>query len=217
MSSGVGNLKLRPTGEKENPEYLKYGTKDGQIEFGHLHLGTEGDLKADVTSGVMLQAYDSRHYMTMDIDGVRKGWTLNRSPGPTQTICATDDAGIVGNEKGIGYFLLSENGDIVIRAPKGRVRISALDVDIRAEGQDNSRGTINLDSNQSVNVKTGTFDVQASVGARVFTPKTLNLVANTSLHLVANFVNSFSSMSSTLPNKAFPASTVEFNTKSLYT
>ncbi len=214
--TNIKNLKLRPTGEKENPEYLKYGTKDGQIEFGHLHLGTEGDLKSDVTSGVMLQAYDSRHYMTMDIDGARKGWTINRSPGPTQTVCATDDAGIIGNEKGIGYFLLSENGDIVIRAPKGRIRMSALDIDIRAEGQDNSRGTINLDSNQSVNVKTGTFDVQASVGARVFTPKTLDLVANTSLHLTANFVNAFSAASSTLGNKAFPLSTTEFKTKSLY-
>jgi hypothetical protein len=212
----ISKLKLRPTGEKENPEYVKYGTKDGQIEFGHLHLGTDGDLKSDVTSGVMLQAYDSRHYMTMDIDGVRKGWTINRSPGPTQTICATDDAGIVGNEKGIGFFLLSENGDIVIRAPKGRIRMSALDIDIRADGQDNTRGTINLDSNQSVNVKTGTFDVQANVGARIFTPKTLNLVANTSLHLAANFVNAFSAASSTLPNKAFSLSTVEFNTKSLY-
>ena len=164
----------------------------------------------------MLQAYDSRHYMTMDIDGVRKGWTLNRSPGPTQTICASDDAGIVGNEKGIGYFLLSENGDIVIRAPKGRIRLSALDIDIRADGTDNTRGTINLDSNQSVNIKTGTFDVQANVGIRAFTPKTLELVGNTSLHIVGNFVNAFSSATSTLPNKAFPLSTVEFNTKSLY-
>lgn len=212
----IKQIKTRPTGEKKSPNYVKYGTAEGQLEFGHLHLGTEGDLKSDVTSGVMLQAYDSRHYMTMDIDGVRKGWTLNRSPGPTQTICASDDAGIVGNEKGIGYFLLSENGDIVIRAPKGRIRLSALDIDIRADGTDNTRGTINLDSNQSVNIKTGTFDVQANVGIRAFTPKTLELVGNTSLHIVGNFVNAFSSATSTLPNKAFPLSTVEFNTKSLY-
>jgi hypothetical protein len=208
--------KRRPTGKKESPNYVKYGTAEGQLEFGHLHLGTEGELESDVTSGVMLQAYDSRHYMTMDIDGVRKGWTLNRSPGPTQTICASDDAGIVGNEKGIGYFLLSENGDIVIRAPKGRIRLSALDIDIRADGTDNTRGTINLDSNQSVNVKTGTFDVHANGGARIFTTKTLNLVGNTSLHIVGNFVNAFSSATSTLPNKAFELSTVEFNTKSNY-
>lgn len=216
MAKDLGDLKLRPAGEKSNPEYVKYGTKDGQLEFGHLHMGSKGELKSDVTSGVMLQAYDSRHYMTMDIDGVRKGWTLNRSPGPTQTICASDDAGIIGSDKGVGYFLLSENGDIVIRAPKGRIRLSALDVDIRAEGTNNKRGSINLDSNQSVNIKTGSFDVEASIGARIFTPKTINLVANTSLHFTSNFLNGFSAATATLPNKAYSKSTSEFIQKSSY-
>ena len=216
MPKSLQDLKLRPTGEKRNPEYVKYGTKDGQLEFGHLHLGSEGELKSDVTSGVMLQAYDSRHYMTMDVDGVRKGWTLNRSPGPTQAICASDNAGIVGSDKGVGYFLLAENGDIVIRAPKGRVRISGLDVDIRADGTDNTRGSINLDSNQSVNIKTGSFDVKASIGVRIFTPKTLDLVANTALHFTANFINGFSSATAALPNKAYVKSTTDFIKKSSY-
>lgn len=216
MAESLQDLKLRPAGEKRNPEYVKYGTKDGQLEFGHLHLGSEGELKSDVTSGVMLQAYDSRHYMTMDIDGVRKGWTLNRSPGPTQTICASDNAGIVGSDKGVGYFLLAENGDIVIRAPKGRVRISGLDVDIRADGTDNTRGSINLDSNQSVNIKTGSFDVKASIGARIFTPKTLDLVGNTGLHFTSNFINGLSSATAALPNKAYPKSTADFIKKSSY-
>ena len=216
MAESLQDLKLRPTGEKRNPEYVKYGTKDGQLEFGHLHLGSEGELKSDVTSGVMLQAYDSRHYMTMDIDGVRKGWTLNRSPGPTQTICASDNAGIVGSDKGVGYFLLAENGDIVIRAPKGRVRISGLDVDIRADGTDNTRGSINLDSNQSVNVKTGSFDVKASIGVRIFTPYVMDLVGNTKINLISNFINGLSAACAALPNKAYPKSTEEFIKKSSY-
>ena len=211
----LSDLKSRPAGEKKNPEYVKYGNKDGQIEFGHLHLAT-GDLKSDVTSGVFLQAYDSRHYMTMDVDGVRKGWTLHRSPGPTEIVCATDNGGVVGSDSGVGFFLLAENGDVVIRAPKGRVRISGLDVDIRAEGGDNTRGSINLDSNQSVNVKTGSFDVQASIGARIFTPKTLQMISNTSLHLVSNFINGFSADSATLGNKAYPLSTTDFIQKSEY-
>ena len=217
MRKRLSDLKLRPTGEKKNPEYVKYGTKDGQLEFGHLHMGSEGELKSDVTSGVMLQAYDSRHYMTMDIDGVRKGWTLNRSPGPTQTICASDDAGIVGSEKGVGYFLLSENGDIIIRAPKGRIRLSALDIDIRADGTDNTRGSINLDSNQSVNIKTGSLNAEASIGVKIKTPKTMDLIANTSLHFTANFINGFSAATAALPNKAYPKSTIDFIQKSSYT
>lgn len=199
--------KQRPTsGEKENPEHVVYGTKDGQIEFGHLHLSTPDGLNADVTAGVYLQAYDSTHYMSMDIDGPRTGWTLNRCPGPYEIICASKDAGTPGSDKGVGYFLLSENGDIVIRAPKGRIRLSALDIDIRADGPDNTRGTINLDSNQSVNVKTGTFDVNASTGIRLFTPKSMNLIANTSMGMVSNFINGLTAASANKANKSGPSS-----------
>jgi hypothetical protein len=186
--------------EKTNPDHIVYGNKDGQIEFGKLHLSNV-NLDSDVTSGVFLQAYDSRHYMTMDIDGVRKGWTLNRCPGTYEILCGTET-----KEKDLGFFLLSENGDIVIRAPKGRIRLSALDIDIRAIGPDNTRGSINIDSNQSVNIKTGSFDVNASVGMNFFTPYTCNLIANTSMTMASNFINGLTSASKSKPNKEGPTS-----------
>jgi len=200
----------RPTGPKTNPETISYGNKDGRIQFGRLHMETD-NLDSAVTSGVYLGAYDSRHYMTFDIDGHRKGWTLNRCPGSYEILCGSDTA-----ERDIGFFLRSENGDIVISAPNGRVRISALDVDIRATGPDNTRGTINLDSNQSVNVNTGIFDVKATVGAKIFTPFTLSLISNTSMKLVSNFVEGLSAATSTTPSKTAPDSTFQFNRISSY-
>lgn len=200
--------------DKKNIDTIKYGNKDGQIEFGHLHLANSGGTESDVTSSVMLQAFDSRHYMTMDRDGKRKGWTLNRCPGVYEIKCGTD---IPQNE--VGFFLMADSGDIVIRAPKGRIRMSALDIDIRADGQDNTRGTINIDSNQSVNVKTGTFDLNASVGVRLFTPKSMNIIANTSMTMVSNFVNGLTAASKTLPSKSAPSSqsTDRFKQYSSYT
>ena len=199
-------------GEKLNPEFVKYGQKEGQLEFGRLHLQTD-DLEAAVTSGAYLQGYDSRHYMSLDIDGHRKGWTLNRCPGSYEVLCGSDT-----KQNEFGFFLLSENGDIVIRAPRGRIRMSAMDIDLRAEGTDNKRGSINIDSNQSVNIKTGTFDVVATVGARIFTPHTLNIVANTSMNLVSNFINSLTAGSASSPAKSSPPSqtTPEFNKQSSY-
>ena len=199
-------------GEKLNSEFIKYGQKDGQLEFGRLHLQTD-DLKSAVTSGAYLQGYDSRHYMSLDIDGHRKGWTLNRCPGSYEILCGSDT-----KENEFGFFLFSENGDIVIRAPKGRIRMSAMDIDLRAEGPDNTRGSINIDSNQSVNIKTGTFDLRATVGGRIFTPHTLNIVANTSMNLVSNFINGLTSGSATKPAKSSPPtqSTAGFKLQSGY-
>ena len=208
-------------GEKANSEHLVYGNRQGQIEFGHLHLGQNGKINADVTSGVFLQAGgNARHYITMDIDGAREGWTSNRSPGPYQVWCASDHAGNVeGKSKdwaGVGFFLLAENGDIIIRAPKGRIRMSAMDIDIRAEGPDLTRGSINLDSNESVNIKTETFDVTANKGLKLFSPKSVEIVANTSLNLVGNFVSSLSAASNYKPDKLNPITTVKMLLKQNY-
>ncbi len=225
MAINLSSLKTSPggRGEKKNPEYVKYGTKDGQIEFGHLHPANQDLTASNVTAGIHLQGYNSLHYMSFDIDGKREGWTLNRSPGPYQIISASKNAGIVNAGKeswpGVGYFLLAENGDIVIRAPKGRIRMSALDIDIRADGQNNTRGTINLDSNQSVNIKTGSFTAEASLGVVITTPRSMNLIANTSMTMVSNFMNGLTAACANKPNKSAPTtqSTKRFKDYSNFT
>jgi hypothetical protein len=212
LSGLTGANTSRPGGTKENAETVSYGTKDGELRFGHLHMES-ANLDSAVTAGAYLQGYDSRHYIALDVDGHRKGWTLNRCPGTYEILCGTDT-----RERDLGFFLFSENGDIVIRAPNGRVRISGLDVDIRATGPDSTRGTINLDSNESVNIKTGSFDVNATVGIKMFTPYTMDIIANTTMNLTSNFVNGLTSASRIYPNKdALPTQSIlKFNLNSSY-
>jgi len=224
MAIDIASQKRRPSsGSKTNSEHVVYGTKDGQLEFGKLHYGSSSSIESDVTSGVYLQAYDARHYMSMDIDGARKGWTSFRSPGPHQIWCASDDAGSPnnsvssGNWPGAGFFLLAENGDIIIRAPKGRIRMSAMDIDIRAEGPDLTKGSVNIDSNESVNIKTGKFDVKANKGLTLFTPRNLELATNTSMNFVANFTSGLTAASEFKPDKENMATNTEYKAKSQYT
>jgi hypothetical protein len=200
--------------DKKNIDAIDYGNKDGQISFGRLHLANDGGTESDVTSDVMLQGSDSRHYMTMDKDGKRKGWTLNRCPGVYEIKCGTD----VKKDQP-AFFMMADNGDIIIHAPNGRIRMDALDIDILAHGTDNTRGTINIESNQSVNIKTGSFDLYASTGVKLFTPKSMNMIANTSMGLVSNFVNGLTAASSTKPSKSAPItqSTGRFNEYQSYT
>lgn len=192
----LSHLKSNTSGNKTSQTPIKYGTKDGEIRFGYLQPANINGTSATAVVGVQIQAQNSIHYSALVNDGPLGGSTINRSPGPYQIVCATDHAGVKNSELGgIGCFIFSENGDIVIRAPKGRVRISGLDVDIRAEGPDNTRGSINLDSNQSVNIKTGSYDVTASLGIRLYTPKTLEFVANTSMNFISNFTRGLTAAS----------------------
>jgi len=198
--------------KKERTNFVHGHRSRGTIKFGHLHMGSEGELKSDVQSGVMLQAFDSRHYMTMDINGVRKGWTLNRCPGVYSIRCATN---VTPGE--LGYVLLCEQGDISISAPNGRIRLFAQDIDLRAEGPDNQRGSINLDSSQSVNIDTQVVDVKGDAGIRIFTPYTLDLIGNQTVHFTSNFIRGLSAASSRQSSKTNSLTSKSFQTKSLYT
>jgi hypothetical protein len=204
------------SGEKTNTESIEYGNKDGKIMFGYLFSANAKADSAFAISGAHIQGFHSLHYMSMIKNGPMQGSTINRCPGPYQIVCASEHAGKLGDTYGIGYFLYSENGDIVISAPRGRVRISALDVDIRAEGGDNSRGSINLDSNQSINLKTGTFDLKASIGAKFFTPRSIDIVANTSLSFISNFTQGLTAASTARPAKNNSQSTSEYNKNQNY-
>lgn len=162
--------------------------------------------------GIGLCAHHSLHYIHLYNDVNRPGWTAVRCPGVFEVQCADNV-----NPKSIGMFMQSNNGDIVISAPNGRIRLQALDIDLRADGPNNKRGTINLDSNQSVNIKTGTFDVKAEVGYRIFSPNLGRIVANTKLYVVSNFIDGLTCASSILPGKTDPLSSVNFLTNSTYT
>lgn len=214
----LSRLKVNEVGPKNNPESIAYGNKDGKIHFGYLYSANVNATAASAIAGVHLQGYHSLHYMSMMKNGPMQGSTINRCPGPYQIVCASEHAGVIGKDEGTGFFLFAENGDVVIRAPNGRVRISGQDVDIRAEGVDTSRGAISLDSNQAINLNTGSLDIKAGLGIKLFTPKSIDIVANTSLGLISNFVNGLSSGSTSRPAKNIPssASTQKFNSTQSY-
>ena len=193
------------SGDKETFESLQYGNRFGHLSFGSLNLAGTGGLEADVLSGVMLQAYNSLHYVHMENDGIRKGWTMMRNPGVWEVRCA--DTVRPGD---IGGYIHIENGDLVLKAPNGRIRLQAVDIDLRADGTNERTGYINIESNNTVSVKTGQFKVEAQNGAIIFSPQSIELVSNTAAKLVSNFVGGFTSASNIFGAKAMPQSKQEF-------
>lgn len=194
-------------GPKETAESIQYGNRFGSIYFGGLNLAGKGGLESDVISGITLQAHNSLHYLQMENDGPRKGWTLQRNPGVWEVKCADKV-----EEGQIGGMIHVENGDLVLKAPNGRIRLQAVDIDIRAEGYDSTTGFVNLDSNNTVKVKTGKFKVTADDGVSLFSPQSINIVSNTAMNLASNFVGGFTSAVAQFGAKAFPQSKEIFKT-----
>jgi hypothetical protein len=188
-------------GSKETFEGLQYGNRFGSIYFGSLNLAGTGGLESDVISGITVQANNSIHYIHMENDGPRKGWTLQRNPGVWEVKCAD-----TVKDGEIGAMIHVENGDLVLKAPNGRIRLQAVDIDLRADGFNEKTGYINIESNNTVRVRTGQFKVNSENGVSLFSPQSINIVSNTAMTLASNFVGGVTSAAAQLGGKAFPQS-----------
>jgi len=178
----------------------------GALEIGQV-------CEDNVVTGIGLQGTSSLHYIHLDSTGNRAGWTLIRNPGVFEVKCGDNV-----NGKSIGMDLECLNGDICISAPNGRIRLSALDIDIMANGPDETRGHIKIEANQDVKIKaSGAFDVMANIGYRIYTPNVGKIIANTKLYTISNFITGLTCASASLAGKTDPTTTQEFKTNSQYT
>jgi hypothetical protein len=193
-------------GPKETFEALEYGNRWGKVYFGGLNLSGQGGLESDVLSGIGLQAQNSLHYVQMENDGPRKGWTLQRNPGVWEVKC-----GDSVKEGEIGAYIQVENGDLVLKAPNGRIRLQAVDIDLRADGYNQKTGVINIDSNNQVKIRTEEFKVQSENGISLQSPQAIDIVSNTGLKLASNFVGGFTSAANKLGAKALSSTSSVFS------
>lgn len=172
--------------DKKNYHTIRYGTADGEIKFGHITKDNE-------ISGVMLRAgRDVKHYITLDNTGgdnekvFRKHGTICRSPGSFQ-VKAGDN---IERDKNIpGIFLDAVSGDIVIRAVKGKIRLEAIDIEMVATGEDNTKGNISLSANEKIIQKAQTIDVSSKTSTKIFSDKTVELIGNGFLNFYGGLID----------------------------
>ncbi len=188
---------------------IRYGTRDGELKFGHYNLDNN-------RSAVLLRnGHSWKHYISMDYTGnsVRKYGTICRSPGSFQ-VKAGDNAKTtlnnVANDAGVTIDAVS--GDIIIRAPKGKIRMEAIDIELIATGYNGNTGYIRLDSNEKVIVKSKSIDIRATESAKFFSEKTLDLVGNAIMNIYGGLMDFADGATKLKGSKCGPSST-EANAK----
>jgi hypothetical protein len=153
--------------ELKNYHTIRYGTAEGELKFGHI-------TSDNVLSGVMLRnGGTSNHYITLDSSGKphRKYGTICRSPGSFQVV-----AGDNVPKDQFGVYIEAKSGDLIIRAPSGRVRIEGQNIDLKASGGDGKNGVITIDSNEKVLIKSQIIDVNSSASTKIFSENTVNMI-----------------------------------------
>jgi hypothetical protein len=167
--------------KSKNYETKRTGTKDGMVSFGHIHPD-------QVKSSVMIQGQESLEYIAIDQTEPRRRWMTHRCRGRYQVGCGDD----IPKDQ-VGFWVNAESSDILIQT-KGRIRMEAENIDLIARGPDPSKGVINIISNESVNIETKKFTVNANESISIFTDGEMQ---QTAINIMKIFAGSVQKMTST--------------------
>ena len=182
--SGQGNKGVsnkRGGSAKQNYTAIKYGNNQGTIAFGQIHK------QGDVTSAVMLETPDGEHQLSLDLDGQRTGWTCSTSPGNFQVEC-----GSANEETQDSAVINAKNGNIILLATNGKIRMQATDIELIAVGEGGAKGNIKMNATESITTESKKFLVTAKSFYRIASPQTGEIVANGVLKLYSSIIRGVS-------------------------
>jgi len=173
-SGGGNNL-------KQNFTAIKYGNDHGSIAFGKIHK------KADVTSDIMLAASDGEHFMSMDKDGQRTGWTTIMSPGNFQVECGSNR-----EESNDTCMINAKNGNIDIIATNGKIRLQATDIELVAVGGSVDKGNIRVSATENFSVDAKKVLLSSKVNTKIASAGITEVVGNSCLKIYGSVIRGVS-------------------------
>ena len=154
-------------GAKKNYTEVGWSNDKGSIRLGHVAK------QGDVTSGIIVQAPDAEHQFSLDIDGPREGWTCSTSPGNFQVEC-----GSANDEAQDSLILNAKNGNILITATNGKIRLQGTDIELIAIGDDDSKGSIKMEATENIITNSKKLMMTAKQFYRIATPGVGEIIAN---------------------------------------
>ena len=167
--------------DKINYDSYRLGTKDGELQFGSITAGNEID------SVLIRNTMNYRHYIEMCRTGedFRKDGTILRSPGSCQ-IRAGDNAG----KSAPGVYIEAVSGDLVLRAPSGKVRIEGVDIELTANGYNGQTGNVNISANEKIILDAGQMvDIKAKVNVKITSEKTVDVIGKSVLNIFGGMID----------------------------
>jgi hypothetical protein len=168
---------------KENYHTIRYGNKDGELKFGHLH-------NDEVKSAFLVRSgTDPLHYMSFESDGIREGQTINRCQGTYQVKCGDTVKGDAP-----AFIVEALSGDIILVARKGNIRMEAENVLIKAEGYDNKTGNIDIEANERVNIEGKEVKLNGKQSCRLISTGIGEITCKASLKMQASYMSCLSSV-----------------------
>ena len=191
--------------KKENLHPYSAGTEHGTISFGKVNSESN-----EISACLLESGPDGgRHYVKMQETGSKE----DGSKGSTKIICPGTLSGIAGKDI-VNYppgaeqprdipaiYYEAVHGDIILTAPRGKVKIAAEAIELVATGTDGRTGVINLNSDDKINLRSQSIDINGTVSTKLFSEKTVEIIGKGIMNVYGGLVDFADRTSKGKPSK----------------
>lgn len=176
--------------EPQINSFRQLGTEEGEIRFGD---STKNSVKmACMIRRIFPSAkFQTSHYIGLQMSGALDGAIICSAPSLFTVLCGEkpvklDSGSSFGLNSGdkseaVAAYIRAENGDIILSAPNGRIRMQARDIDIISNGNGDSTGFINMRANAALDAESPTIAMQAADSIAIGSDRNVNINCTGSL------------------------------------
>ena len=171
----------------ENKHPFQLGTEHGCIGIGVVNTYSNQIDACKISNGPDA----GRHYIRLQETGSKE----DGSKGSTHIVCPGTLTALTGKDivnyppgsnepRGLNaIFFEAENGDIVLTAPRGKIKIAAEAIEIIAEGSDGRTGVVDISADDKINLKTQIIDINSTVSTKIFSEDTVHVIGKSLLNI----------------------------------
>ena len=171
----------------ENKHPFQLGTEHGCIGIGVVNTYSNQIDACKISNGPDA----GRHYIRLQETGSKE----DGSKGSTHIVCPGTFTALTGKDivnyppgsnepRGLNaIFFEAENGDIVLTAPRGKIKIAAEAIEIIAEGSDGKTGVVDISADDKINLKAQIIDINSTVSTKIFSEDTVHVIGKSLLNI----------------------------------
>jgi hypothetical protein len=153
--------------EPSSYSFNKFSTTEGEVRLGDV---MENNAKmAVMIRRIFPSSFKRSQYIGMPMTGKMDGAIINSAPSTYQILCGEKPV------DGVAFVAYAENGDMILGAPQGRIRIFAQDIDLIASGNGTNTGWINIRSNATIQTDAPNINLEAADALGFACERDLNL------------------------------------------
>jgi len=140
--------------EKTCPDYNRFGNTTGEVVVDTVDK--RNNKMAVMIRRIFPSTFKRAQYIGLQMSGTLDGAINVSAPSVYNVRCGEKPV------DGVSAITYAENGDIILFAPRGRIRIMARDIDLISEGNGTTTGFVNIHSNSAIDMRTGELKINAN-------------------------------------------------------